>query len=111
MRFALAAILSVLLCAVSMAQVTFDQIRNARENPGDWLTYSGNLLGHRFSPLQEITPPNVANLKVKWALQLRDGGSETSPLVVGEFMYITASQNAALTPRRTGRSLWTWTHD
>src|SRR5580704_679072 len=108
MRFALAAILSVLLCAVSMAQVTFDQIRNARENPGDWLTYSGNLLGHRFSPLQEITPANVANLKVKWALQLRDGGSETSPLVVGEVMYITGPQYAAALDTRTGRTLWTW---
>jgi len=108
MRLALAAMLSALLAAASMAQVTFDKIRNAGKNPGDWLTYSGNLQGHRFSPLKEITPANVSNLKVKWVLQLHDGGSETSPVVVGDVMYITGPQSATALDTRTGRTLWTW---
>src|SRR6266478_6336770 len=111
MRLAVAAILSVFLSCATFAQVTFDRIRNAEKEPANWLTYSGNLQGYRFSPLQEITLANVANLKVKWAAQLHDGGSETSPIVVGDIMYITGPQSAAALDTHTGRTLWTWKRD
>jgi len=33
-----------------------------RLKPGNWLTYSGNYAGHRYSPLAQINDQNVARL-------------------------------------------------
>src|SRR5260370_34290505 len=49
--------------------VTFDKILHANEEPRDWLTYSGNLLGQRHSLLNQITPANVKNLELAWLWQ------------------------------------------
>ena len=56
-----------LLATLAMAQVRYERIANADSEPGNWLTYSRNLPGHRYSPLDQITPANVTGLKVKWA--------------------------------------------
>jgi alcohol dehydrogenase (cytochrome c) len=93
-----------------MAQVPYQRLANAEREPGHWLTYSGNYQSHRFSPLTQITPQNVANLKVAWVYQTFDRGRfETSPLVVDGVMYLTEmpSRVTAL-DLRTGRKLWTW---
>jgi hypothetical protein len=46
--------------------VTFDRILHAEREPQNWLTYSGNLNGARYSPLTQITPANVKNLELAW---------------------------------------------
>ena len=97
-----------LLSLTALAQVPFERIRDAAKEPGNWLTYSGNLAGHRHSPLAEITPANVANLKVKWAYQFPTGHNQTSPIVVDGVMYVTSPNRAAALDLRTGRELWTW---
>lgn len=56
----LALLFALLLPAA--AQVTYERIRDAAHEPANWLTYSGNYSGHRFSPLRRITPANVAHL-------------------------------------------------
>ena len=101
---------SVLLFVASAlgAQVPYDRILNANREPGNWLTYSGNYLGHRFSPLDEINVRNVAGLKVKWAYQFPDRRMEVSPIVVDGVMYVTGPNSAAALDTRTGRTLWTW---
>jgi alcohol dehydrogenase (cytochrome c) len=88
------------------AQVPYERI--AAGEPGNWLTYSGNYAGHRFSPLQEITPANVADLRVKWVYQFRERRTEVSPLVADGVMYVTAPNFAAALDARTGRTLWTY---
>lgn len=93
---------------VAAAQVNFDQLRDTVKNPGNWVTYSGDLQGHRYSPLAEITTANVVNLKVKWAYQLPDPDNEVSPIVIGSVMYITGPQSATAIDTNTGRKLWTW---
>ena len=98
----------LLLSLTALAQVPFERIRDAAKEPGNWLTYSGNLAGHRYSPLAEITPANVANLKVKWAYQFPTGHNQTSPIVVDGVMYVTSPNRAAALDLRTGRELWTW---
>jgi alcohol dehydrogenase (cytochrome c) len=108
MRFAIVAVLHAFLSAASFAQVTFDRLRYAEKEPGNWLTYSGNLQGQRFSPLSEVTAANVPNLKVKWAFQLPDRGNEVSPIVIGDVMYITGPQSATALDTHTGRAIWTW---
>lgn len=78
------------------------------KEPGNWLTYSGNYQGHRYSPLTELTPANVARLRVRWAYQFPLGRTEVSPIVVDGVMYITAPNKAAALDLRTGRALWQW---
>jgi len=97
-----------LACVSAFAQVPYDRIVHADKEPGNWLTYSGNYSGHRFSPLAQITPANVAGLRVKWAYQFESARTETSPIVVDGVMYITAPNSAAALDARTGRELWKW---
>jgi alcohol dehydrogenase (cytochrome c) len=100
---------SVLFFAgVLAAQVPYDRIVNADKEPGNWLTYSRNYQGHRFSPLDQITPANVAQLKVKWAYQFDTTRNEVSPIVADGVMYISGPNKAAALDPRTGRTLWTW---
>ena len=55
--------IAFLLCAAASAQVPYQRIVKAASEPGSWLTYSGNYEAHRFSPLTQLTPANVAGLK------------------------------------------------
>ena len=38
------------------SQVSFERIRQAESEPGNWLSYSGNYQAHRHSLLTQITP-------------------------------------------------------
>jgi len=97
-----------LFASALCAQVPYERIVNADREPGSWLTYSRNYLGHRYSPLDQITPGNVAGLKVKWTYQLPDPRNEVSPIVADGVMYVTGPNTAAALDTRTGRPLWTW---
>ncbi len=108
MRVFFAGMLSAVLSAAAFGQVPFERIVNADKEPGNWLTYSRDLLGHRYSPLNEITTENVGALKVKWALQLPNERSEVSPIVVDNVMYVTGPNWAAALDVHTGRRLWSW---
>ncbi len=90
------------------AQVPYDRIRVNGE--GNWLTYSGNYQGHRFSTLDQINKANVAGLKPLWIYQPANAGRfETSPIVADGVMYVTEPPTivTALDPR-TGRQVWRW---
>ena len=100
--------LTPFLCATALAQVPYQRIVDAAREPDNWLTYSGNYSGHRYSPLNQITADNIANLRVKWAYQFKDPRTEVSPMVVDNVMFVTASNMAAALDARTGRELWTW---
>lgn len=92
------------------APVTFERLVNAGKEPQNWLTYSGNLMGQRFSPLDQVTPPNVKDLELKWVFQT--GSLETleaTPLVVDGIMYMVRAPHdvVALDPV-TGAVFWTY---
>jgi alcohol dehydrogenase (cytochrome c) len=108
MKVLTAILSSVVMAGAAAAQVPFERIRNAEKEPGSWLTYSGNLLGQRYSPLKELTPATVAKLKVRWAFQFPDRGNETSPLVADGVMYVTWGNGASALDLHSGRALWTW---
>jgi alcohol dehydrogenase (cytochrome c) len=78
---------------------------------GDWLMYSGSYSSHRFSPLTQLTPDNVARLRPLWVYQPPGTGSlETTPLVVNGVMYATSGPtNVAAIDLRSGKPLWEWT--
>src|SRR3989442_418838 len=99
-----------LMPALVSAQVPYPRIVKAESEPGHWLTYSGNYQAHRFSPLKQITPENVARLRPAWVYQIKGSGRfETSPIVVDGVMYVTEPPTkVAALDLRTGRPLWTW---
>ncbi|WP_336971262.1 membrane-bound PQQ-dependent dehydrogenase, glucose/quinate/shikimate family [Sphingobium aromaticiconvertens] len=81
---------------------------------GDWIAYGNDRGGSRFSPLAQITPANVGNLKPAWTYRtgkLGDGKQGTAfqanPLKVGNRLFLCAGNNdvIALDPE-TGRQLW-----
>ena len=107
-------ILCLVLLAAGMlsAQVSFDRIVNAGKEPQNWLTYSGNMMSQRYSPLAQITPQNVKNLEQKWIFQARSLEKfEATPLVVDGIMYTVQAPNdiIALDPV-TGRVFWTYSY-
>jgi alcohol dehydrogenase (cytochrome c) len=105
--------LVTILPAIVAAQVPYDRIRSADREPESWLTYSGGYAGHRFSPLAEITPANVARLRPAWVYQVQEPGQvQGTPLVADGVMYVTESRSrVAALDVRTGRSLWRYEPD
>lgn len=91
-----------------LGQVTYDRILNAVREPGNWLTYSGNYAGHRYSQLDQITDQNVHKLKLAWAYQVNSLQKfETTPLVVDGVMYISEPpSNVTALDTATGRPMW-----
>lgn len=90
--------------------VAFLSLATTLTAQANWPTYSGNLAGHRYSPLKQITTANVSRLRPVWSYQTQDlNPFETSPLVVDGVMYISEPpSNAAALDTRTGRALWTY---
>ncbi len=75
---------------------------------GDWLTYGGSYAEDRFSPLDQITLDNVAELGLVWSydFELR-GGVETTPLVLDGVIYATGPWSVVhAIDARTGQRLW-----
>ncbi len=91
------------------AQVPYERIVKAENEPGSWLTYSGNYQGHRYSGLSQITPANVSRLHAVWVYQTNNNRTEVSPIVVDGVMYVTEANNVTALDVHTGRSLWSWT--
>ncbi len=91
-------------------QVSGEQIRTAGSRPDQWLTYSGSLDGRRFAPLTEITPKNVARLRVRWVHQFdstESYGSESTPIVVNGVIFTTEPPNDVVAlDARSGKVRW-----
>ena len=92
------------------AQVPYERLLRADDEPGSWLTYSGNYRSQRFSRLDDITPDNVANLRPVWVYQVQGPGQvETTTLVVDDVMYVTEPPSTVTAlDVRSGRRLWSW---
>jgi len=92
------------------AQVTFDRLLRAGNEPQNWLSYSGGYSSQRYSLLKQIDPSNVKNLELKWVLQNQVSGAwQSSPIVVDGIMYLTERPNdvMAVDPK-TGRVFWVY---
>jgi len=94
------------------AQVTFERLLNASSEPQNWLTYSGDYAGHRFSTLDQVNRANVHSLTAKWVYQTAATGKfETTPLVVDGILYATGQDDRAFAlDARTGRPIWLFQH-
>src|SRR5579872_4650994 len=90
--------------------ISFQRIRNAREEPQNWLTYWGDLEGTHYSRLKSITTDNVSSLGSEWTFQFAGTNVEVTPIVVDGVMFVTGPlNNAAALDARTGRPIWRYT--
>jgi alcohol dehydrogenase (cytochrome c) len=90
-------------------QVSDDALLAAGSRPDQWLTYSGSLNGARFSPLSEITPENVSQLKVRWIRQFdtSDLVIQATPLVVDGTLFITEPPASIIAyDTKSGNAIW-----
>ncbi len=96
------------LLSIAHAQVTFDRLLNAAKEPQNWMTYSGDYSGKRFSTLDQINTKNAHQMVAKWVYQIGATGKwETTPLVVDGILYATAQDDRAFAlDAGSGRPLW-----
>ena len=78
----------------------------------DWPSYNRDLAGTRYSPLRQISPTNVDDLRQAWSYPLAPAdktpfdGSELTPLVVDGILYATAADRVVALRGDTGAELW-----
>ncbi|MDP6537325.1 MAG: pyrroloquinoline quinone-dependent dehydrogenase [Gammaproteobacteria bacterium] len=103
--------LTVLLLALTLSNWVFSQ-----EPIGEWRAVAGDKASTKYSPLDQISANNIANLQEVWtwnamALDTSTGNSprgfRSTPLKVGDRLYVSTNLNliAALDPA-TGEQLW-----
>ena len=98
----LAALASISLAAIAMpalaADVTYERLLNAPNEPANWLMVHRDYNNSRHSPLTEINATNAKDLKPKFIFSIggiATGGStlrgkeESTPLVDDGFMYVS----------------------
>lgn len=96
------------LSSAGAAQVTSQRLLDSAKEPQNWLMYSGDYAGRRFSALDQINTNNVGTLVPKWVYQtVATGKFETTPLVVDGILYGTGQDDRAFAlDARTGRPIW-----
>lgn len=110
----------VTLVAAGAPQGSWLRAQNASQE-GEWRYYFGTAQGTKYSPLAQITPQNVKDLRIAWrwrsadrALQMsnplwRAGRNEETPLMIDGTLYTVTGLGvvAALDPA-TGATRWTY---
>ena len=89
--------------------VSSQRLQAAGKNADEWLTYSGSYDGRRYTPLAEITPENVARLRVQWIKQfdINEQHIEATPLVVdGVIFFVPDPGHVLALDAKTGDLIW-----
>lgn len=74
---------------------------------GDWLSYNRDYSGQRYSPLEQITPENVAHLTPKCIFQTGEVGAfQASPVIRGGRLYVTTAHRTYALEAATCRRAW-----
>ena len=102
----------LLLTSQVAAQVTYDRILRADEEPGNWLTYNRSYDSRHHSPLDEINRENAGDLELKWVFQARSLEKfESTALAVDGVIYNVQMPNDVVAlDAVTGRKFWQYNH-
>ncbi len=102
----------LLAAALAPAQVTYERIARAGEEPGNWLTYNRTYDSRHHSSLDEIHRENIGDLELKWVFQAASLNKfESTPLVVDDVIYIVQMPNDVVAADAvTGRKFWQYSH-
>ncbi len=83
-----------------------------RPAPGDWLMWRRTLDSWGYSPLDQVTRENVADLRMVWTRALASGRQEGTPLVYDGVMYMPqASDVIEAIDAVTGDLIWAHRRD
>ena len=83
---------------------------------GEWRSYGGDIANTRYSPLDQITAENFADLEVAWWVQTRNFGPtpefnfQSTPLMVGGVVYSTAGSRRSVIALDAGTGELLWMH-
>lgn len=110
-RFIVAALFAMAALHAS-AQIPFERILNAQDEPESWLTYNGSYNSQRYSRLDQLTTENVSELRLQWTLQNQVFGAwQSNPIVADGIMYLTERPNTVMAlDAITGRVFWRYRH-
>ena len=89
--------------------VTTEDLLNAQSNAAEWIMYGRDFRNWRYSPLDDITPQNAAQLKPVWAMSTGGqlGGLEATPLFRDGVLYFSADYaRVVAVDARTGNIVW-----
>ena len=81
----------------------------AAQHANDWLTVGNDPGGMKYSPLTQITPANVAQLKKAWTYDLGvpANGYTVTPIVVGNVMYLPVQGSTIVALKAdAGTEMW-----
>ena len=94
-------------CVVLAACVEVASAAPPMGQAADWPEYNRTLGGDRYSPLAEITPANVGQLKLHCAYTLPELVSfQTGPLVINGAMYFTSFEGSYAIDASTCKEKW-----
>src|SRR5271165_1992201 len=110
-RLALGAVL--IAGAALLAQTTL-QLHSPKT--GEWIYWSGDLTGSRYSPLDQVNANNFNKLEVAWRFKTDNFGTrpeyklEGTPLMVNGVIYTTAGtrRDAVALDAATGEIRWVY---
>jgi quinohemoprotein ethanol dehydrogenase len=94
--------------ASGFANVDAQRLRNAWNEPGQWMSYGGTYEEQRFSKLDRINVDNVSELGLAWYADLgTNRGQEATPLYIDGVLYVSeAWSKVNAYDARTGNLLW-----
>src|SRR5687768_3355720 len=104
LRRPMRALLLVLMCSVTLAAqqpapaivTNQDLLAGLTPDVPKWRLYHGNYFGHRFSPLTQITPQHVNQLKAQWTFQTRlTPDFQPTQLLIDNVLYVTGFNGTA----------------
>ncbi|MBY0558443.1 PQQ-binding-like beta-propeller repeat protein [Hyphomicrobium sp.] len=92
--------------------VTQEMLTNAGSDAKQFLHTNANYEQTRFYPGKQINASNVSKLRPAWIFQMDVRESlETSPIIVGEVMYVTTSfDHVYALNAKTGEEYWHYKH-
>lgn len=78
----------------------------------DWLNWRRTQDGQGYSPLEQINRDNVKQLRLAWALTMREGSNQGTPLIHDGVMFLTHPQNVVQAVNAaTGELIWEYAYD
>jgi len=100
----------------------------AQLSPADWPYYARDLAGTKYSPLDQVTPSNVAKLAPAWTFSLKSEAikaessgdpfalpgsavgatSAATPIVVNGVMYLPAGRRVVALDPSNGAEIWSY---
>ncbi len=106
-KFFLSLIISLILFSCG------EKERQKSNNNQDWAYYQGGLDRNQYSPLSQITPSNVKDLKVVWEYHTGDSVTDNhtqiqcNPIIVNGVLYATSPRlDCFALDAATGKEIW-----